>query len=159
LILAHKLLAAGRLGEGPAGHAGLMITSRSGAARRCYNIPRGTQGCDRTAQLEKILKQILEYIESFATVVLVLAGIGGISFHLFRDDGWLEMAFGNIFELHVQYPLIAIPVTFAAIIMIRMWRQNLLAHGKLRQLPNIFIYTLMAVGVYFIGYFWINGSL
>ena len=122
-------------------------------------MPRGTQGCDRTAQLEKILKQILEYIESFATVVLVLAGIGGLSFHMFRDDGWLEMAFGNIFELHVQYPLIAIPVTFAAIIMIRMWRQNLLAHGKLRQLPNIFIYTLMAVGVYFIGYFWINGSL
>ena len=109
--------------------------------------------------LEVALKQILEYIESFATVVLVLAGIGGLSYHMFRDDGWLEMLFGNIFELHIQYPLIAIPVTFAAIILIRMWRQNLLAHGKLKQLPNIFIYTLMALGVYFIGYFWINGRL
>ncbi|MDH3287932.1 MAG: hypothetical protein OEP48_09460 [Betaproteobacteria bacterium] len=78
---------------------------------------------------------------------------------MFRDDGWLEMAFGNIFELHVQYPLIAIPVTFAAIILIRLWRQNLLATGRLKQLPNIFIYTLMATGVYFIGYFWINGHL
>ncbi len=91
--------------------------------------------------------------------MLVLAGIGGISFHLFRDDGWLEMIFGNIFELHVQYPLIAIPVTFAAIILIRMWRENRLAHGRLQHLPNIFIYTLMALGVYFIGYFWINGTL
>lgn len=93
------------------------------------------------------------------TVILVIAGIGGISFHMFRDDGWLEMAFGNIFELHVQYPLIAIPVTFATIIMLRMWRQNLLATGRLKQLPNIFIYTLMATGVYFIGYFWIHGRL
>jgi len=119
---------------------------------------RGKRG-RRPLHLEVALKQILEYIESFATVVLVLAGIGGISYHMFRDDGWLEMLFGNIFELHIQYPLIAIPVTFGAIIMIRMWRQNLLAHGKLKQLPNIFIYTLMALGVYFIGYFWINGRL
>lgn len=106
-----------------------------------------------------MLKNILEYIESFATVMLVLAGIGGISWHLFRDDGWLEMAFGNIFELHIQYPLIAIPVTFAAFILLRMWRENRLAHGRLKELPNIFIYTLMALGVYFIGYFWIHGRL
>lgn len=78
---------------------------------------------------------------------------------MFRDDGWLEMLFGNIFKLHIQYPLMAIPVTFAAIILIRMWRENRLAHGRLKELPNIFIYTLMALGVYFIGYFWINGRL
>ncbi len=111
------------------------------------------------ARLETILKAILEYVESFVTVILVLAGIGGISFHMFRDDGWLEMIFGNIFELHVQYPLIAIPVTFGAIILIRMWRENRLARGRLQHLPNIFIYTLMALGVYFIGYFWINHTL
>jgi hypothetical protein len=112
-----------------------------------------------TAGLETILKAILEYIESFVTVMLVLAGIGGLSFYLFRDDGWLEMIFGDIFALHVQYPLIAIPVTFGAIILIRMWRENRLAHGRLHHLPNIFIYTLMAMGVYFIGYFYINGTL
>lgn len=130
------------------------------AHRRCYNnraLPQWRR--DEARHGETILKNILEYIESFATVMLVLAGIGGISWHLFRDDGWLEMAFGNIFELHIQYPLIAIPVTFAAIIMLRMWRENRLAHGRLKELPNIFIYTLMALGVYFIGYFWIHGRL
>lgn len=106
-----------------------------------------------------MLKKTLEYIESFATVMLVLAAILGISYHMFRDDGWLEMLFGNIFELQVQYPLIAVPVTLAAIILIRMWRENRLAKGRLRELPDIFIYFLMALGVYFIGYFWIYGSL
>jgi hypothetical protein len=43
--------------------------------------------------------------------------------------------------------------------MLRMWRENRLAHGRLKELPNIFIYTLMALGVYFIGYFWIHGTL
>ena len=86
------------------------------------------------AQPESILKLVLEYIESFVTVILVLAGIAGISFHLFRDDGWLEMIFGNIFELHVQYPLIAIPVTFAGFILLKMWRENRLAHGRLRKI-------------------------
>ena len=38
-------------------------------------------------------------------------------------------------------------------------RENRLAHGRLKELPNIFIYTLMALGVYFIGYFWIHGRL
>ena len=128
--------------------------------RRCYNsraLPHRHR--EYVAHGEAILKTILEYIESFATVVLVLAGISGISWHLFRDDGWLEMAFGNIFEVHIQYPLIAIPVTFAAIIMLRMWRENRLSRGRLQELPNIFIYTLMALGVYFIGYFWIHGTL
>ena len=59
----------------------------------------------------------------------------------------------------IQYPLIAVPVTFAAFILLRMWRENRLAHGRLKELPNIFIYTLMALGVYFIGYFWIHGRL
>lgn len=78
---------------------------------------------------------------------------------MFRDDGWLEMIFGNIFELQVQYPLIAIPVTFAAIFLIRMWRENRLAKGRLRELPDIFIYFLMALGVYFLGYMYIYGRL
>lgn len=128
--------------------------------RRCYNnraLPHRHREYARHG--EAILKTILEYLESFATVVLVLAGISGLSWHLFRDDGWLEMAFGNIFELHLQYPLIAIPGTLAAIIMLRMWRENRLARGRLQELPNIFIYTLMALGVYFIGYFWIHRTL
>lgn len=156
MILAQNLSAPAT----PALRARRVAARIARAHRRCYNSRAlSHRDSDRARQRETTLKQILEYIESFATVILVLAGIGGISWHLFRDDGWIEMAFGNIFKLHIQYPLIAIPVTFAAIIMLRMWRENRLAHGRLKELPNIFIYTLMALGVYFIGYFWIHGTL
>ena len=105
------------------------------------------------------MKQVLEYLGSFTVVALVLAGIGGISYHLFKEEGWVESLLGNIWEIQVQYPLIAIPVTVAAIVLGMMWRDNRIARGRLSNLPNFFIYGLMAAGVYFIGYYAINGSL
>ena len=105
------------------------------------------------------MKQVLEYLESFAIISLVLAGIGGLSYHMFKKEGWVESILGNIWEIQVQYPLIAIPVMVAAIVLGMMWRDNRLARGRLSMLPNIFIYGLMAAGVYFIGYFAITGSL
>lgn len=105
------------------------------------------------------MKQVVEYLESFAMIGLVLAGIGGISYHLFKEEGWIEMALGNILDIHVQYPLIAIPLTIAAILLGKMWRDNRLARGRHSKIPDLFIYGLMAAGVYFIGYYAIYGSL
>lgn len=105
------------------------------------------------------MKQVLEYLQSFVVIALVLAGIGGLSFHLFREEGWVETILGNVWEIQVQYPLIAIPVTIGAIILGKMWRDNRIARGSVGKLPDIVIYALMAAGVYFIGYFAINGSL
>ena len=60
------------------------------------------------------MKQFLEYAESFAVIVIVLFGITGISYHLFRDDGWIEAVAGYVWDVSVQYPLIALPVIVAA---------------------------------------------
>ena len=61
------------------------------------------------------MKQYLEYFESFAVIVLVLFGIGGFSYHLFRDNGWVETALGNLWSASIQYPLIALPVIVGAV--------------------------------------------
>lgn len=105
------------------------------------------------------MKQVLEYLESFAVIGLVLAGIGGISYYMFKEDGWIESAVGNIWEVQVQYPLIAIPVTVAAIVLGIMWRDNNITRGRYTKLPDIIIYGLMAAGVYFIGYYASHGSI
>ena len=54
------------------------------------------------------MKQVLEYVQSFVMIGLVLSGIGGISYHMFRDGGWVEIIFGNIWDVSVEYPLIAL---------------------------------------------------
>ena len=59
----------------------------------------------------------------------------------------------------MQYPLIAIPLTVSAIVLGKMWRDNRIATGHHDKLPDIFLYALIATGVYYIGYFAVHGSL
>ena len=101
------------------------------------------------------MKQYLEYAESFAVIVLVLFGITGFSYHLFRDEGWIEAALGNVWNVTVQYPLIALPVIVAGVILGKTCNQSRLAHGRTSQLPDFVIYALMAAGaVFIVRYFW-----
>ena len=105
------------------------------------------------------MKRIVEFLESFVIIGLVLAGIAGISFNLFRDDGWIEAALGNIWDLNVQYPLIAIPVTIGAFVMFRLWSRDRVIHGKTSRLPNLILYSLVIAGAYYVGRYAITGSL
>ena len=101
------------------------------------------------------MKQYLEYAESFAVIVLVLFGITGFSYHLFKDNGWIEAVIGNVWDVSVQYPLIALPVIVAAVYLGRMWNQSRSAHGRFSKLPDLVIYSLMASGaVFVVRYFW-----
>ena len=105
------------------------------------------------------MKQIVEFLESFVIVGLVLAGIAGISYNLFREGGWIEGFLGNIWDFNIQYPLIAIPVTIGAIVMFRLWSRDKVVHGKTSKLPNLILYTLVIAGAYYIGRYAITGGL
>ena len=105
------------------------------------------------------MKQYLEFLESLVAVALILAGLAGLSFNLLREDGWIETIFGNIWELNVQYPLIAIPLTVGAIVLGLMWRQNRIVRGRLSRLPTFVMLVLMAAGAYYIWSFITRGSL
>jgi hypothetical protein len=105
------------------------------------------------------VKEFLEYVQSFTVIGLVLFGIGGFSYHLFRDEGWVEAVIGNVWDVGVQYPLITIPVIIAALFLGRMWSQQRLIHGRTSKVPDLFIYALMAAGVVFIGRWFMYGTL
>jgi hypothetical protein len=101
------------------------------------------------------VKQYLEYVESLAVIVFVLFGITGFSYHLFKDNGWIEAVVGNLWDVSVQYPLIALPVIVASVYLGKMWNQSRLAHGRTSKLPDLVIYALMASGaVFIIRFFW-----
>ena len=103
------------------------------------------------------MKQYLEYVESFVVIVLVLFAIGGFSYHLFRDGGWVEKVLGNLWDVSVQYPLIALPVIVAAFFLGKRWNDARITHGRASKLPDFVIYGLMVAGVVFIGrFFWLG---
>lgn len=105
------------------------------------------------------MKKVLEYVSSFITVALILAGIGGASFHTFKEGGWLGTVLGKVWDVQMQHPVIAIPVTLAVLFIGKLWHDHYRAKGYTSRLPNLIIYAIMAAGVYFIWGFATQGSL
>jgi hypothetical protein len=106
------------------------------------------------------VKQTLDFLESFLMIALALAGLAGISYNLFRDDGWLEAILGNFWDYTVRYPLIAIPLLAGAVILGKMWRDDRVSHGKQSSRAGAAIlYVVSGAGVYFIGHYVLRGSL
>ena len=103
------------------------------------------------------MKKIYEYVVSFVTIALVLAGLGGISYHMFKENGWLGTALGKIWDVQMANPVIAIPVTLALLFLGKMWYDNNKSKGYTSKLPDILIYVVMAAGAYFIWDFFAQG--
>jgi len=103
------------------------------------------------------LKQFFAVIESLITIVLVLAGVIGISYRSFRDGGWFMQGFGKVVDAYVTYPLIAIGVTVALYFVYRAWHLGM-TQGRGGKKFDFVVYALMASGIYFIGFYVINGN-
>ena len=105
------------------------------------------------------MKEFLVYLESFVVMALVLTGLAGIAYNLFRDGGWIEKGLGNAWDYTMQYPLILIFVAVGAFILARWWRQDHATRGHNRLAPTIVLYTIMAAGAYFVVHFALYGTL
>lgn len=103
------------------------------------------------------MKQLLSALESLITVILVFIGIAGISYHGFRDGGWVEQGFGKITDAYINYPLIAIAATITGIFAWRHWRARK-TRGMRSKFFDYVVYMLMAVGIYFIGRYVLTGK-
>jgi len=103
------------------------------------------------------LKQVLVALEAIITLALVVVAIVGISYHTVREGGWLSQGFGKISDIYINYPLIGIAATVAAIFGFRAWHSRKL-HGQRTKFYDYIIYALMALGIYFIGHYVITGE-
>jgi hypothetical protein len=105
------------------------------------------------------MRETLIYLESFVVMMLVLTGLAGIAYNLFRDGGWIEKGIGNVFGYTMQYPLIVIFVAAGALVLAKWWRHDHATRGHERLAPTVILYLIMAAGVYFIGHFALYGTL
>lgn len=106
------------------------------------------------------MKLIRDFLESFVIVVLVIAGIGGIFYHVFRQAGWGTVLVDKALELYFLHPTAMISGTIVAIIVGAVWHDRRARSGKYnKKIPTYILYVLMAVGAYFIGRYAIRGTL
>ena len=106
------------------------------------------------------MKLIRDFLESFVIVVLVIAGIGGILYHVFRQAGWGAKVVDRMVELYFLHPAPMISATVVAVVAGVFWHERRSAKGKYnKKFPTYVLYVLMAAGAYFIGRYAIRGTL
>lgn len=105
------------------------------------------------------MKQIFDYVSSFVTIALILAGIGGVSYHMFKENGWLGLILGKVWDIQMANPVIAIPVTLAILFLGKLWYDHNRSKGHIGKLADILVYVVMAVGAYFAYRLVVDGSL
>jgi len=106
------------------------------------------------------LKHILDFLESFVIVILVLTGLVGLSYRMFRGGGWFESALERAAEIVFQNVTVSIVVAIGVTIPLVIWHERRAAkgvHGK--RLPTIILFALLAAGVFFVGHYAIRGTL
>jgi hypothetical protein len=104
------------------------------------------------------MKKVVEFVQSFAVITLVLSGIGGLSYNLFRENGWIELVLGKIWDIGTGNALFAVTMAAAATGVYMLWRGGKPVHGRTSKLPDMIVYGVMAAGAYFIARYFITGT-
>lgn len=78
---------------------------------------------------------------------LVIVGLIGISVHIFRDGGWLNMLFGRMFASNSW--LLIFPLVLVVVYLANRWISTV-PDDKPYTRGDIPLYIMMGVGVFFL---------
>lgn len=86
---------------------------------------------------------------------LMVAGIIGIAFEMFRENGWLSNLLGKLFESTTS--MMMIPVIIFALWLLNRWISTP-NKSETKKSGDIPMYIMMAVGAYYLFRFFTTGS-
>lgn len=106
------------------------------------------------------MKQFFAFLESFVIVMLVVAGLVGLSNSLLRAGGWFDEFLewlAPIFFTNVTASLI---IGGIALVAFAWWHDRRVSKGVYnRKIPTAVLAILMIAGVYYVGRYAIVGTL
>ena len=62
------------------------------------------------------MKNLITTLGTVFVGALILLGIGGMAYHLIRDDGWISQGLGALWRAQYQAPVMTIILIAAAIL-------------------------------------------
>ncbi|MCE2999459.1 MAG: hypothetical protein ACK59Y_05400 [Betaproteobacteria bacterium] len=90
---------------------------------------------------------------------LVLLGIGGVTYHLLREEGWLSQGLGALWEAHYHAPVMTIVLIISALFVIRTLHSAQVGGKRESKLPDFVLFAFIAVGIYFLGRWLTTGHI
>ena len=101
--------------------------------------------------MKESYKESFQLILSLIYVAFVIAGISGISYSLFRPEGWISNWLGRVWSMEMHFLVMAVPVFIISIVVVKKWLNGLFASSKGDTLVNILMGILLLSGIYFSG--------
>jgi hypothetical protein len=98
----------------------------------------------------------LSVLLAILRLVLMLIGIFGVAFELFREDGWLSKLLGDIFNSTTNMLLAAL--VLSGLWLLNRWISNP-QKTQSRGIGDIPMYAMMAVGAYYLYHLYSSGRL
>ena len=90
---------------------------------------------------------------------LILLGIGGIAYHLFRDDGWISQGLSALWKAQYEAPVLTIILIVAAIFIVRTLYTAHIGDKPKSRVPDLVLMVFIATGIYFLGRLLILGEI
>ncbi len=97
------------------------------------------------------MKNLLSTVGSILVGGLILLGIGGIAYHLFRDDGLISQGLGALWKAHYQAPLMTIILIIAAIFVFKSLYGAQIGGKRESSIPDFVLFAFIATGIFFLG--------
>lgn len=97
------------------------------------------------------MKSIFTLLGMVLVGALILLGIGGIAYHLFRDDGWISSGLGALWEAQYQAPVMTIVLVIAGIYVFRTLYKSQIGGKRESKIPDFVLFAFIATGIFFLG--------
>lgn len=105
------------------------------------------------------MRALFTMVGSVLVGALVLLGIGGLTYHMFRDDGWVAQGLGAIWEAQYKAPMMTIILIIAALFVVKALHSAQIGGKRNSIIPDLVLFTFVATGIYFLGRLIANGEL
>lgn len=92
-------------------------------------------------------ESLLSNIVAGGKLALMLLGIVGIALEFFKDDGWLKVIWGKIFQSTTS--MISIPIIILVLWLLNRWMSGT-GKDETAKSGDLPMYVMIAVGVYYL---------
>lgn len=105
------------------------------------------------------MKALFTLLGSLLVGGLVLLGIGGGAYHLFRENGLLSQGMGALWDAHYEAPVMTIILVVAAFFVFKTLHSAQIGGKRESKIPDFVLFAFIAVGIFFFGRWLTTGSI
>jgi nitric oxide reductase large subunit len=105
------------------------------------------------------MKSLLTTLGSILVGGLIMLGIGGIAYHLFRENGWISQGLGALWNAQFQAPVMTVILVIAAIFVFKALRGAQVGNKRESKIPDFILFAFIATGIFFLGRLLTSGHI